>query len=51
MRRVLAAVVSAMLLVPVAAACTGGREADLDRLRKALGDHEALAAALGFERG
>jgi hypothetical protein len=27
------------------------RDADLDRLRKALGDHEALAAALGFERG
>ena len=25
------------------------RDADLDRLRKALGDHEALAAALGFD--
>jgi hypothetical protein len=27
------------------------RDADLDRLRKALGDHEALAAALRLDRG
>jgi hypothetical protein len=27
------------------------RDADLDRLRKAMGDHEALAAALRFDCG
>ena len=27
------------------------RDADLDRLRKALAEHEALAAALRFDRG